>query len=425
MNASARARVSVTERRTHQWAKAALARARRAMDTVFDLVPPGLWFDRPVPERHRLAFYRGHIEAFDWNLIRTALDLPTDHSSFDRLFAFGIDPKNGDLPDDAPSDWPALKEISDYAATVRRRIDEALPDIPRMELHVALEHRLMHVETFTYLLHNLPEPVATLPVVPPTSSSTLLLDDAMIRIPAGPATLGRSPGPEDEPDRGGERFGWDNEFDAQRVFVPPFQINRYKVTNRRYLAFVNAGAPPPHFWRRRGAIWYWRTLGGEVPLPLDWPVYVTWQEATAYAEWSGQALPSEAQFHRAAYGTPTGEERAYPWGDCPPERKRGNFDGRRWDPVGVASTPSGDSAFGVSQLVGNGWEWTSTVFAPFPGFRPYACYPGYSAPFFDGEHYVLKGGSPVTAAPLLRRSFRNWFRGTYPYVYATFRCIER
>jgi formylglycine-generating enzyme required for sulfatase activity len=77
----------------------------------------------------------------------------------------------------------------------------------------------------------------------------------------------------------------------------------------------------------------------------------------------------------------------------------------------------------VHDLVGNGWEWTSTVFEGFPGFRPMASYPEYSADFFDGQHYVLKGASPATATDLLRRSFRNWFRPQYPYIYATFRCV--
>jgi formylglycine-generating enzyme required for sulfatase activity len=75
-------------------------------------------------------------------------------------------------------------------------------------------------------------------------------------------------------------------------------------------------------------------------------------------------------------------------------------------------------------MVGNGWEWTDTRFAPFPGFRPHPSYPGYSSNFFDDEHYVMKGGSARTAARLLRRSFRNWFRRDYPYMYATFRCVE-
>jgi formylglycine-generating enzyme required for sulfatase activity len=92
--------------------------------------------------------------------------------------------------------------------------------------------------------------------------------------------------------------------------------------------------------------------------------------------------------------------------------------------VAVGSHPDGDSAFGVAELVGNGWEWTSTVFAPFPGFRPHPHYPGYSAPFFDGRHYVLKGASPATAACFLRRSFRNWFQPHYPHLYAAFRLVS-
>jgi len=163
---------------------------------------------------------------------------------------------------------------------------------------------------------------------------------------------------------------------------------------------------------------------GDIPLPLDWPVFVTHDEARAYADWAGKTLPTEAQFHRAAYGTPTGEERQYPWGDDFPESTRGNFDFQRWDPVPVTGTPAGDSAFEVAQLVGNGWEWTSTVFNPFAGFQPFPFYPGYSAPFFGGGHYVLKGGSARTAARLLRRSFRNWFRPNYRYLHAGFRCVE-
>jgi len=161
-----------------------------------------------------------------------------------------------------------------------------------------------------------------------------------------------------------------------------------------------------------------------VPLPLEWPVYASHAEAEAYARWRGKSLPTEAQFHRAAYATPEGPERPYPWGHEPPDPTRGNFDFKRWDPSPVGSHPRGDSAFGVSDLVGNGWEWTRSLFEPFPGFEAFPFYPGYSANFFDGKHYVMKGGSSRTAACMLRRSFRNWFQGYYPYVYASFRCVE-
>ena len=76
------------------------------------------------------------------------------------------------------------------------------------------------------------------------------------------------------------------------------------------------------------------------------------------------------------------------------------------------------------QLAGNGWEWTSVPFEGFPGFKPFPHYPGYSADFFDGLHFVLKGASPVTPAALVRTSFRNWFQDHYRYAYTAFRCAR-
>src|SRR6266852_1113190 len=96
-----------------------------------------------------------------------------------------------------------------------------------------------------------------------------------------------------------------------------------------------------------------------------------------------------------------GRERSYPWGEEAPGPSRGNFDFKAWDPLPVGSHPAGASAFGVHDLVGNGWEWTRTEFAAFPGFTTMPFYPGYSANFFDGKHYVMKGGSPRTAACML------------------------
>ena len=375
---------------------AQLDAARVQTDALFSRLHPAALYDRPVAERHRLIFYLGHVEAFDWNLLsRRALDEPSFHPTFDKLFAFGIDPEPGGAPADRASDWPSETEVRAYGAHVRGEVDQALEKIPHDLLHVAIEHRMMHAETLAYLFHNLPYERKR--GAAPQPSSRAIGMNPMVEIPAGRATLGR-------PRNDG--FGWDNEFDLHTVDVPAFRISRYKISNGQYLEFVRAGAKPPHFWVEREGRFFLRAMFGEVPLPLDWPVYVTHAEASAYAGWRSSTLPTEAQFHRAAEGaTPV------------------NTDFERWDPVPVDS--GAPNAHGVSQPVGNGWEWTSTVFAPFTGFEPFPFYPGYSADFFDGKHYVMKGGSPRTAACFLRPSFRNWFRPDYPYVYAGFRLVEQ
>jgi iron(II)-dependent oxidoreductase len=379
-----------------------LVAAREQTDALFRLVRPDALYDRPIPERHRMIFYAGHMEAFDWNLIgRYALDLPSFQPEFDRLFAFGIDPPPGQLPQDQPSDWPGIAEVERYNQRTRDAIDEVLPNVPEQLRHVALEHRLMHAETLAYILHQLPyekkSPPASLSLPEPGRDRNGAVAP-MIPIPAGLARLGRS----------ADGFGWDNEFESHIVTVPAFSISKYKVTNREYLEFVRQGAPPPFFWSEGGGQWCYRGMFAEIPLPLDCPVYVTQCEAEAYAQWRGKRLPTEAEWHRAACSAPVSANE--------------NFDFRQWDPVPVAADDT--HLDGPVQMASNGWEWTSTVFAPFPGFQPFPFYANYSAPFFDGQHYVLKGASPRTAACMARPSFRNWFRPQYPYLYSTFRLVE-
>ena len=428
-----------------------LAESRAMTDDLFRTVHTDALYDRPIPERHRIVFYIGHLEAFDWNLIADqALGLGPSHQEFDHLFAFGIDPVGGGLPTDQPSDWPRLSEVNAYDLRVRQDLDRILSDrsktsasrwkYPRETiLNVAIEHRLMHAETLAYMFHQLP---FERKIVPPgyrpltSSESDPGIIARMIDIPAGPATLGIP--------RGCESFGWDNEFQVHSVQAAAFAIDAYKVTNGEFLQFVRAGGYDdqsfwsdadwgwikeqnirhPRFWLEREGRWFYQAMFEESPLPLAWPVYVSHAEASAYARFVSKSLPTEAQFHRAAYGTPDGVERAYPWGDAAPDVGRGNFDFQRWDPVAVGNYPGGRSAFGVEDTLGNGWEWTSSLFAPFPGFEPFPFYRGYSANFFDGKHYVMKGASPRTGACMLRRSFRNWFQAHYPFVYASFRCVS-
>jgi iron(II)-dependent oxidoreductase len=426
---------------------ARLAEARRRTDDLFRVVKEEFLYERPIPERHRIIFYIGHLEAFDWNLLREAVQArPPWNPNFDRLFAFGIDPVDGGLPSDQPGDWPAVDVVRRYNTDVREALDSGLERASRAVnsngngpldrlLHVAIEHRLMHEETLSYMLHRLPvDQKHARPQAPPAAGS---FRPEMIEIPAGRATLGLSR-------RDTASFGWDNEYEEREVAVPPFRIDRFMVTNGEFLAFIDASGyelpdlwtpenwrwrsesdiSHPSFWRHDGGRWLWRGMFGDIPLPLDWPVYVSHAEAAAFARWAGKALPTEAQWHRAAYGTPEGRERPFPWGNESPSPRLGNFDFERWDPVPVNSYPESRSAFGAEGLLGNGWEWMADVFAPFSGFQRFPFYPGYSANFFDGKHFTMKGGSSRTAACMLRRSFRNWFQAHYQYTYAGFRCVS-
>ncbi|HEX8828956.1 MAG TPA: SUMF1/EgtB/PvdO family nonheme iron enzyme, partial [Xanthobacteraceae bacterium] len=215
----------------------------------------------------------------------------------------------------------------------------------------------------------------------------------------------------------------DNEFERESVDVPAFAITTYPITNGDWLRFIEAGGPVPCFWIDRDGEWRLRGAFEELPLPLSWPVYVSHAEAEAYADWAKMRLPTEAEYHRAAFGAPDGGERAFPWGSERPAAVHGNFGFARYDPEPVDAHPAGASAWGVYDLIGNGWEWTATPFGPLRGFEPMASYPQYSVDFFDGKHYVMKGASPVTARELIRRSLRNWFYRDYPYMYAKFHCV--
>ena len=97
-----------------------LSEARARTDEIFDIVRPDSLYERPIPERHRIIFYLGHLEAFDWNLLRErVLGLKAFHPEFDKLFAFGIDPVDGGLPSDQPVDWPSVADARQYVKRVR------------------------------------------------------------------------------------------------------------------------------------------------------------------------------------------------------------------------------------------------------------------------------------------------------------------
>jgi formylglycine-generating enzyme required for sulfatase activity len=403
-------------------------RNRERTAAILALVEESAMYGKPIPLRHPIVFYEGHIPAFSFlTLNQRALGEESIDPALERLFERGIDPAS---IDDARryerADWPARDRIEAFAKRCDERVEAALlsariddPNVPRLvggqAAYTLLEHEQMHHETLLYILHQLPYDLKGR--IAQEHHDRPAPRNQPVEIPAGTATLGA--------DRGEIPFGWDNEFERHAVDVPAFAIATFPVTNADWLAFLADGGSRPPFWVERDGEWFLRAAFEELPLPGSWPVYVSHRQAREYASWAGMELPTEAQFHRAAFGTPEGDERPFPWGLDAPSARYGNFDFDRYDPEPVDANPSGASAWGVHDLIGNGWEWTSTPFEPFPGFVPMASYPQYSADFFDGRHYVMKGASPVTAREMVRRSFRNWFFDDYPYVYAKFRVVAQ
>ena len=398
-------------------------RARSA--ALFASIAPTAYYEAPIPLRHPFVFYDGHLPGFAYLVLHErALGGAQLDPALERLFERGIDPSTLAHADrHRRSDWPERSVVRRFGAACDAALIDDIAHAPLDDpsnpllvgaeaLFNILEHQEMHHETLTYIIHRLPldakqGPASDAYDAAPRKRGT-------IAVCAGIATLGQPRG---------AGFGWDNEFDEHTVGVAAFGIDPYNVTNGDYLAFVRAGGAVPSAWFERDGAWMLHGVYCDISLPLHWPVYVSHDAAEAYCTWSGARLPTEAEFHRAAYGTPAGDERRFPWGDAAPGPQHGNFDFRRFDPEPVGVSPAGASAWGVEDLVGNGWEWTSTQFAPFPGFAPMASYPQYSVDFFDGRHYVMKGASPVTAANMIRRSLRNWFYADYPYMYATFRRV--
>jgi iron(II)-dependent oxidoreductase len=218
----------------------------------------------------------------------------------------------------------------------------------------------------------------------------------------------------------------DNERPAHVVNLAPFRIGRVPVTNAEWQAFIDDGGyDRPHWWSERG--WQHR-LDGRLERPLFWsadgsrrrfgivedippdePVqHVCFFEAEAYAAWVGGRLPTEAEWEKACvWDQGAGRRRRWPWGDSEITAALANLGGGALRPAEVGAYGAAASAYGVEQLIGDVWEWTSSGFHAWPGFSP-MLYSQYSQPFFGGDFRVLRGGSWAVAPGAVRPSFRNW-----------------
>ncbi|MHC9295190.1 ergothioneine biosynthesis protein EgtB [Mycobacterium sp. LTG2003] len=320
-----------------------------------------------------------------------------------------------DLPLLPPADARA------YCATVRSKALDALDalhdDDAGFNFGLVISHENQHDETMLQAL-NLRQGQAILDTGSALPAGRPSVAGTSVLIPGGPFVLGV--------DEFTEPHSLDNERPPHVVDVASFRIGRVPVTNGEWREFIaDGGYDEPRWWSERGwahrqdagltAPQFWnadgtRTRFGHVEsIPPDEPVqHVTYFEAEAYAAWAGARLPTEVEWEKACAWDPVaGGRRRFPWGATEATEMLVNLGGDALRPAPVGAYPNGASAYGVEQMLGDVWEWTSSPLRPWPGFTPMV-YDRYTEPFFDGDYKVLRGGSWAVAPSILRPSFRNW-----------------
>lgn len=242
-----------------------------------------------------------------------------------------------------------------------------------------------------------------------------------------------------------EPWAYDNERPAHMVTLESFYIDTAPITNERYAAFIQdagyedrrwwtdegwawrmeASLSHPEFWELDGSTWSRVRFGRKERLPLDEPVqHVCWHEAESYARWAGKRLPTEAEWEIAASWDPkTKSKRRFPWGNGEPTGDLANLNQVRFKPTAVGSFPNGVSPSGCHQMIGDVWEWTSSLFDAYPGFNSFP-YREYSEVFYGREYRVLRGGSWATHPLAIRNTFRNWDFPVRRQIFAGFRCAR-
>ncbi|MNM02028.1 Iron(II)-dependent oxidoreductase EgtB [compost metagenome] len=305
---------------------------------------------------------------------------------------------------------PGMDVVRAYRANVDARIGRLLaselarPERERLTMLLALglEHEQQHQELLLTDVKHLLAQSALFPAYLDSAVTATAPQPApapaWIAFDGGLAQIGHA----------GDGFCFDNELPRHPQYVAPFQLASALVTNGEFLAFIEAGGyRTAHLWLAEGWDWvrsqslqcplYWQrddagrwqefTLYGLRPLDAAAPAtHLSLFEADAYAHWAGARLPTEAEWEVAAQGV---------------EMEVG-----RLHPAAGASAVAGK---GLRQMFGHCWQWTSSSYAPYPGYRTAPGALGEYNGKFMLNQYVLRGSSCATSAGHARASYRNFF----------------
>ena len=268
----------------------------------------------------------------------------------------------------------------------------------------------------------------------PNNIDNLAVELGMMKIPGGLYELGFS----------GSDFCYDNEVPEHKTYLNAYQIDTYPITNKQFMAFIDAGGyedyrfwlsdgwdivnekkwDAPLYWQKIEGYWYKKDFGGLNKISPDEPVTnVSYYEADAYSKWAGKRIPTEAEWEKAASWNEDLEKKTiYPWGDELPSDHTANLlESWNWAPCQIGSYPQGKSYYGCHQMLGDVWEWTSSEYVLYPGFR--SKFSEYTDKWAINQK-VLRGGSFATPRSQIRNSYRNYFKPHERIPFSGFRCVR-
>jgi len=354
---------------------------------------------------------------------------------------------------------PTVQATLEY----RRRIDALmieflakLADHPQADkvrslVRLGLEHEMQHQELLVYDIKHLLCDLYD-PEIGPAPASVARVE-GMAEIEGGLSWLGY--GAEIEGSENSlaaaetaavRAFAFDNEKPAHQVFLQDYAIDRATVSNGHYFEFMRSGGyrdfrwwfsegwqvvskeqwQAPLYWEVHDGQWMIRDFNGLHPVEsrADEPVsHVSFYEASAYAKWAGKRLPTEAEWEKAACFDPkTGKRRVFPWGNSPADPSKANLlENEIWSLAPIGAFPGGQTPYGCQQMIGDVWEWTSSDYVPYPGFK--SEFDEYNDKWFVNQK-VLRGGSFATPLLHIRSTYRNFFHAHERWMISGFRCAK-
>ena len=333
---------------------------------------------------------------------------------------------------------PTLEQIFEYFSIVNQRVKnfietQEMNSFQSKLITMGFHHECQHQELLVYdLQHLLAEEYR--PVKKNNAPTASQVNQESILVKGGLYNLGYN----------GNEFCYDIELPEHKVYLNDYKIDSLPVTNEEYLKFIEDGGykdykywlsdgwekvkenewDSPMYWEKIDDEWHTTDFAGRRKINPKEPVcHVSFYEASAYCKWAGKRLPTEAEWEKAALWDEEKQQKmSFPWGNQEPAENTANLlESHIWKCTEVGAYPDGKSPIGCHQMIGDVWEWTSSEFVGYPGFK--TGFDEYNDKWFTNQK-VLRGGSFGTPMMSIRGSYRNFFRLDERWMFCGFRCAQ-